>query len=347
VNHGTVQTLNQPALFAGRIQRIAKTTIALLVAIARNASIPASPGGWLMFGMDMVALVTAAIAGALGGLVGALIAGKVAQKNTMIRTAIIIAGITGFSVMGRPILAPYVEHIAGPWMRTSQFDALYGSEIEASLKKVPAFERIFREHPDVEKKFRDAARKAFEQGGAPNLRAKASSIGSDVLGDALLLYLPGARAEDLVLFAVTMSDILTAMNDRDPELCIIYQFGTQLGQPLDSARLQAVIGETGQRRLLETMNTIVVNAGDNPVPHDRTRGAREVANIAERHAPLLTGSSAEVAAGERLHKDIAEAKAACSFATAMFRDLATMDPKSAELIMRQLYAPPPADALDP
>lgn len=294
-----------------------------------------------MFGMDMVALVTAAIAGALGGLVGALIAGRMADQKTMIRTAIIVACISGFSIIGRPLLEPYVERIAGPWMRTSQFDVLYGSEMEASLKKIPAFERIFREHPDVEKRFREAARKAFEQGGAPNLRAKASSIGSDVLGDALLLYLPRARAEDLVLFAVTMSDILSAMNERDPELCIIYQFGSELGQPLDNARLQAVIGDTGQDRLLAVMNKIVVNAGNSPVPHDRTRGAREVANIAERHAPLLTGSSAEVAAGERLHKDVAEAKAACSFATAMFKDLATMDPKSAELIMRQLYASPP------
>ena len=50
---------------------------------------------------------------------------------------------------------------------------------------------------------------------------------------------------------------------------------------------------------------------------------------------------------QRAVANIAEAKAACSFATAMFRDLATMDPKSAELIMRQLYAPPPPDALDP
>ncbi len=69
----------------------------------------------------------------------------------------------------------------------------------------------------------------------------------------------------------------------------------------------------------------------------------DVADLAERHARLLTGNAAEVAAGTRLHKDKAEAQAACSFATAMFKDLATMDPTIAERIMRQLYAPPPAE----
>jgi hypothetical protein len=64
-----------------------------------------------------------------------------------------------------------------------------------------------------------------------------------------------------------------------------------------------------------------------------------VSQLAQRHAPLLTGSSSEVATGARIYKDVAEARTACTFAAAMFRDLATMDKATSELIMRHLYAP--------
>lgn len=296
-----------------------------------------------MFGIDLVALVTAAIAGAIGGLVGALIARRVPEARANLRIAIIVTGMVALPVIARPFLSPWVEQIAGNWLRTSQFDTLYDTEVLAGLKKMPAYERIFREHPDIETKFRAAARKAYESGGARALVDRAPTIGAEVLSDALMLYLPRARGEDLILFARTMAKIVSAMNERDPELCIIYQFGTQFGLPLDNARLEAVVGRDGLKTMLDAMNQVVSNAASDIVPFDRARAEGEVADLAERHAPLLTGNAAEVAAGTRLHKDKAEARAACSFATAMFKDLATMDPGTAERIMRQLYAPPPVE----
>lgn len=299
--------------------------------------------GTHMFGIDLVALVTAAIAGAIGGLIGALIARQVPEARANLRIAIIVAGVVVLPVLARPFLAPQVEQVAGSWLRTSQFDTLYDTEVLAELKKMPAYERIFREHPEIEKKFRAAARKAYQAGGAKALLQRAPAIGAEVLSDSLMLYLPRARGEDLILFARTMAQIVSAMNERDPELCIIYQFGTQFGQPLDNARLEAVIGRDSQTTMLDAMNKVVSNAASQPVPFDRTRAEGDVADLAERHAPLLTGNAAEVAAGTRLHKDKAEAQAACSFAAAMFKDLSTMDPAIAERIMRQLYAPPPVE----
>ena len=300
-----------------------------------------------MFGIDLVALVTAATAGVIGGLIGALIARQLPAARKNLRVAIIVAGVVIPPVIARPFLAPWVEQVAGSWLRTSQFDVLYDTEVLAGLRKMPAYERIFREHPDIEKKFRAAARKAYQAGGAKGLVERAPAIGADVLSDSLMLYLPRARREDLILFARSMAQIVSAMNERDPELCIIYQYGAQFGQPLDNSRLEAVIGRDSQKNMLEAMNRVVSNASSEPISFDRTRAEEEIADLAERHAILLTGDAAEVAAGARLHKDKAEARAACSFAAAMFKDLATMDPTIAERIMRQLYAPPPPDDLAP
>lgn len=291
-----------------------------------------------MFGMDLVSIVTAALAGAAGGAIGALVASILPEAARNLRTVIIVAFIVALPALGKPVLAPYVEQYAGTWLRSGQFDTLYASEVRTELAKFPALERIFREHPETERRFREAARKVYEEGGAKRLLEQAPAIGADTLSDAILLYIPRARGEDLVRFAVTMSDLLERFNQRDPEACILYQFGTKLGVPLDNSRLKAAIGDDGEKRLTDTMNALVANAIDRAVPHDRAKGEAAVTELAKRHAPLLVGGAAEVASGARIYKDKAEAQAACGFAAAMFRDLATMDKAEAELILRHLYA---------
>lgn len=291
-----------------------------------------------MFGMDLVSIVTAGLAGAAGGAIGALLASFLPESAKGLRTAIIVAFMVALPTLAKPALTPYVEQYAGAWLRSGQFDALYESELKAGLRKIPALERVFRDYPDTEKRFREAARKAYEEGGASELLEQAPAIGASTLSDAIILYIPRARGEDLVQFAVTMSDLLARFNERDPEACILYQFGTKLGVPLDNSRLQAAIGEDGEKRLTDTMNALVANALDKPVPHDPTKGEAAVTDLARRHAPLLVGGAAEVASGARIYKDKAEAQAACGFASAMFRDLATMDKAEAELILRHLYA---------
>jgi hypothetical protein len=291
-----------------------------------------------MFGMDLVSIVTAALAGAAGGAIGALIASRLPETAKGLRAAVIVGFIVALPVLARPALAPHVEQYAGTWLRAGQFEALYDTEVTAELKKIPAIERLFRDYPETGKRFREQARKAYEAGGARNLLETAPAIGADALGDALMLYMPKARGEDLILFATTMADTLTLMNERDPEVCILYQFGSKLGVPLDNTRLTATIGKESQKRLVDTMNALVLNAGDTAVAHDRVKGEAAVSQLAQRHAPLLTGSSSEVATGARIYKDVAEAKTACTFAAAMFRDLATMDKATSELIMRHLYA---------
>lgn len=291
-----------------------------------------------MFGMDLVSIVTAALAGAAGGAIGALIASMLPETAKGLRTIVIVGFIVALPTLAKPALTPYVEQYAGTWLRAGQFDALYDTEVTAELRKIPAIERLFRDYPETGKRFREQARKAYEAGGAKNLLETAPTIGADALGDALMLYMPKARGEDLILFATTMADTLTLMNERDPEVCILYQFGSKLGAPLDNSRMTATIGTEGQKRLVDTMNALVLNAGDKAVEHDRVKGEAAVSQLAQRHAPLLTGSSSEVATGARIYKDVAEAKAACTFAAAMFRDLATMDKATSELILRHLYA---------
>lgn len=291
-----------------------------------------------MFGLDLVSIVTAGLAGAAGGAIGALIASMLPETAKGLRTAIIVALIVALPLLGKPLLTPYVEQYAGTWLRSGQFDTLYESEVRSELAKIPALERIFRDHPETERRFREAARKAFEEGGAKQLLEQAPSIGANTLSDAIMLYIPRARGEDLVQFAVTMSDLLERFNQRDPEACILYQFGTKLGVPLDNSRLKAAIGDDGEKRLTDTMNALVANALDEPVPHDRVKGEAAVTELAKRHAPLLVGGAAEVASGGRIYKDKDEAQAACGFAAAMFKDLATMDKAESELILRHLYA---------
>ncbi len=206
------------------------------------------------------------------------------------------------------------------------------------FKKIPALEKIFRDDPKVAERFKEKARAAYEAGGASGLTEAANGIGAEVLGEALGRYLPRARTQDLIQFAKVMADILGALHDKDPEACILHQFGAALGRPLSTSRLNTVIGKEGQDKQLAVLNDLVLNATDTAPAFDKAKADTAVTALAQRHAPLLTGSSAEVAGGKRLPANVDEAKVACSFAVALFKDLSTMDGATAELTLRSMFA---------
>lgn len=160
-----------------------------------------------------------------------------------------------------------------------------------------------------------------------------------VLADAFNSYLPRARREDLISFSIAMAGILGTMNETDPEACVLYQFGVEFGRPLEPSRLTAASGQEHQKKLLEAMNAIVVNAADKPVEFDESNATTAFTALAVRIAPLLTGKSGEVAAGKRLPADATEAKAACGFGATLFKEIAGMDAATAELILRKMFAP--------
>src|SRR6185436_16141574 len=126
-------------------------------------------------------------------------------------------------------------------------------------------DRVFRDYPDVEAQFRARARAAYEKGGSKELVEQAGAIGATVLATAFASYMPRARGEDLILFATAMGGILGTMNETDPEACILYQHGPALGRVLETSRMLAAVGRDRQRKLLDAMNAVVVNAADKPV----------------------------------------------------------------------------------
>lgn len=294
-----------------------------------------------MFGMDWVSIIAAGIAGAAGALLGGLLGALLPESAKNLRIILVVALAVSAPTFAKPYIEPYVETQLGPTLRAGQFEAVFESELVPAFKKIPALERIFRDFPDTEKKFRDKAREAYEAGGAKGLVEASGGIGAEVLGEAFMTYMPRARREDLMLFATSMAETFSMLNEKDPEACILHQFGTNYGRPLGNSRLLAAIGKEGQQRLLAAMNAIVVNAGDKPVTYDKAKADSAVGALAQRHAPLLTGKSAEVASGSRPPANVEEAKAACSFAVALFKDLVSIDPNEAELVMRHLFAASP------
>lgn len=222
---------------------------------------------------------------------------------------------------------------------TEQFDTVFKFQFLPEIKKIPSLERIFRDHPEIEAQFRAAARAAYERGGSKGLLEDAGTIGATVLGNAFASYMPRARGEDLMLFTISMAGILGTMNETDPEACILYQHGPNFGRPLESSRLIAAIGRERQRKLLDSMNAVVVNAADKPVAFDDAKATEVFTVIAVKAAKLLTGNSSEVAEGKRLPVDVAEAKAACSFGAALFKEASELEPAKAELALRKMFAP--------
>jgi hypothetical protein len=291
-----------------------------------------------MFGLDIVAIIAGAIGGGVGGLVGSLLGFPF--KSPQVRRVLAVAFVTAGIGISQPIIKPLVDGQIGTSIRANQFDTTYENEVLPAVKKVPALERIFRDHPETAANFRAKARQSYEKGGAQQLLNDAPSIGAEVLAAAFISYMPRARTQDLILFAATMGDVLSAFNDKDPEACVLYQFGATYGRPLGHDRLLAAIGEDRQKKQLDVMNVLVVNAGDKPVTFDETKATLAVASLAQRHADLLTGKSNEVAQGKRPPADTAEAKAACGFAAALFNDIATTDAATAELILRKMFSTP-------
>jgi hypothetical protein len=286
--------------------------------------------------MDWVSIISAAIAGGIGGAIGGLI-GSMFSNKTVSTAAVVVLAVIGGAV-GKQFVQPHVETYLGPSLRGSQFDSLYESQIKTEIKTIPALERIFKDDPSVEQRFKDKARAAYESGGAKGLLEASGGIGAQVIGEAMGRYLPRARALDLLLFAKTMAEILDAMNAKDPEACILHQFGASYGKPLAPSRLNAAIGKDGQDKQLAALNALVMNAGPTIVVFDKAKADAAIAALAQRHAPLLAGNAAEVAGGKRPPANLDEAKAACGFALALFKDVATMDPATAELILRGMFA---------
>ncbi len=286
--------------------------------------------------MDWVSIISAGIAGGIGGAVGGIIGSLFSNKG--VRTAVIVVLAVAGANFGKQFVQPQVETLWGPSLRAGEFDKLYASQIVPEFKKIPALEKIFRDDPKVAERFKEKARAAYEAGGASGLTEAANGIGAEVLGEALGRYLPRARTQDLIQFAKVMADILGALRDKDPEACILHQFGAALGRPLSTSRLNTVIGKEGQDKQLAVLNDLVLNATDTAPAFDKAKADAAVTALAQRHAPLLTGSSAEVAGGKRLPANVDEAKVACSFAVALFKDLSTMDGATAELTLRSMFA---------
>lgn len=289
--------------------------------------------------MDWVSIISAGIAGGIGGGIGGLVGSMFSNKG--VRTAVIVALAILGGNLGKPFVQPYVEASLGPSLRGSEFASLYESQIKTEMKKIPALVRIFKDDPSVEQRFKDKARAAYEKGGAKELVEAANGIGAEVIGEAMGRYLPRARTQDLLLFARTMADVLGAMNAKDPEACILHQFGASYGKPLPTSRFNAALGKEGQDKQLAALNALVTNAGPTIVVFDKAKADAAIAALAQRHAPLLTGNTVEVAGGKRPPANLDEAKAACSFALALFKDVSTMDQATAELILRGMFATEP------
>jgi hypothetical protein len=165
----------------------------------------------------------------------------------------------------------------------------------------------------------------------------AVAIGTRVLGDVMIKYVPFARDEDLIEFAKTFADILKALQARDPEICVLFLHGPAHGRPLTTSQLTQYLGEEPFNRLSQVSLTLIANASQNAVPFDRVRGQQLMAKIGEQRGPLMTGQSSEVVAGARLSQSADEARAACAFFVAIYEDIAALPSNDSAVVLRHIF----------
>src|SRR4051794_11058017 len=109
-----------------------------------------------MFGLDLISIIAAGIAGGIGGALGGLL-GLLTTSRQARLLLVVVPAVAGSQIL-KPLIVPVVEQFAGTSVRGGQFEATYENEVLPEIKKIPALERIFREHPDVEAKFRAKAK---------------------------------------------------------------------------------------------------------------------------------------------------------------------------------------------
>src|SRR3569832_844043 len=154
-----------------------------------------------MFDLGSLSLsvIAGAIGGGLGGLFGALVGQffRTPKTRSTVAMVFVAAGIAN----SNPVIVPLLDSQFGAPVRGGEFDSVYEAQVLPALKDFPALQRIFREHPDVEVRFREKAREAYTKGGAKELAEESPAIGATVLASAFGGYLPRARGEDLIAFA--------------------------------------------------------------------------------------------------------------------------------------------------
>jgi hypothetical protein len=288
-----------------------------------------------VFGLDWVSIIAAAAGGGIGGALGMALASF--SKSGVIRTMLIVAPIVLGGRLGPLLIQPELEKTIGPQVRTAQFDAAYSSEIRPGIVKHAALDRIFKEDPATEAAFKAELRKAYQDGGAKGAMEAAAGIGARVLGNVFVRYMPRARTEDIFGYTKTMSSILHDLTDKDPEACVLMLYGAQHRQAIPTSRLRAAVGEKGMKAMLDINNQVVANAVAEPIAFDAVRGETLTAELAQRHADILTGEAADVASGTRMHKTREEAQAACAFSAALFADIVALPPEDAEATLRYMF----------
>lgn len=283
-----------------------------------------------------MAVLLTIVAAVVGGTIGAIFA--TLAKNKLIRVLLII----GPAILSARLATPFIQHALNKGTTTptsvSQFEALYGSNVRPALMLLPAYERVFNDHPAVETAFKEDLRKAYDASDPSGLNEAAVAIGTRAVADVMIRYVPFARDDDLIEVARTFTDILETLQARDPEVCVLFLHGPAHGKPLSSSQLTQSLGADRFNRLNQASLRLIAGAAQTVVPFDRARGQQLMAEIGKQRAPLLTGRSSEVVTGARLSEGAEEAQAACAFFVAIYQDIAALPSSDSATVLRYIFA---------
>lgn len=290
--------------------------------------------------MSTVSIIIVVIAAVVGGLAGGAVAAVLPKHDW--RFAAIPAGVVIGLLLGFLFAGSGVDTTT-PAQRAETFDDVYASEIKGELGKAAFFERVFKDKPEIEARFKAELKAAYTTGGKAKMKEALTSASAKIGAEVAPAYFPRARDESLVSFASIMSETLSKMNQTDPEACILYQHGAKYGQPLAPERLEALVGDSLLARQSDMIDRLIATAADTPVPFDRQMGQAKFVAIATRHAEKLSGGAQVVATGQRAPTNTEEAREACGFAIGMFADLVALPPAEGAAAIRSIYIPAPVE----
>ncbi|NWH08864.1 MAG: hypothetical protein HXY22_09535 [Alphaproteobacteria bacterium] len=300
----------------------------------------------------MVALSVLGLGALIGGGAGYVLSFLFAPGYWRMMTALtpVAAGLLVSPIMLAPSVQPLAIQVLGPIADQIElgvaslvepangFAKIYGEEIRPRLVAEPGLRRFFTDSPKAERALKSELEKAYREGGVDAMRSRAFEAGTRLSPVLTAYYVPRARDDDLIAFGGAMTDLLKIFLERDPEGCVLYQFGADWGETINEARVRQTVGAPALDRVGDSLNALIAGAAAEPVAYDRALAESLAVDIAQSEAAQVSRASLEVASGQRKPKSHTEAAEACAFTTAVFARLSALPPAQSAATLRLMLS---------
>ena len=151
----------------------------------------------------------------------------------------------------------------------------------AQFASDPFWQRIIRDHPELEQVIRDKIETAYRRGGEDAVVKALFELGQEIGATYIVKYMPLAREDQIPKFIDYYVTSLDALNAGERPLCYYWFFDSSPLSAEEMARIGALVGGG------DLFQTLIETAHDEMPSFDRERGeelqTRSIAQIQSRY----------------------------------------------------------------